>query len=78
MTAAERLAGMRVMTRSGEARAVRLASYLSMQDVGQSVGVDTSTVGRWDRGERLPKGEPAARYAALLTRLAAVAERRSP
>jgi DNA-binding transcriptional regulator YiaG len=73
-TRVERLARARAMTTTGEARSVRKRSRLSLADVGRTVGVDTSTVGRWERGERVPRGDAAWRYADLLDRLARSAQ----
>jgi DNA-binding transcriptional regulator YiaG len=70
---AQRLVRARAMTASGEAREVRKRSRLSLADVGRTVGVDTSTVARWERGERVPRGDAAWRYADLLDRLSRAA-----
>jgi DNA-binding transcriptional regulator YiaG len=69
VTTAERLQAVRASTTSGTARSIRLDARLSLHDVASSIGVDCSTVARWERGERLPRGAAALRYAALLDRL---------
>jgi DNA-binding transcriptional regulator YiaG len=69
-TTAERLSHLRALTKSGEARAIRESAQLALSDIGQSIGADPSSVGRWERGERLPRGVVALRYARLLERLA--------
>lgn len=66
---AGRLARVKTMAADGRARQVRLDARLSLRDVGLAVGVDTSTVGRWERGERIPRGDAAWRYADLIDRL---------
>lgn len=66
---AERLATVKAMAADGRAKAVRRAARLSLRDVGMAVGVDTSTVGKWERGQRVPTGDAAWRYADLITRL---------
>jgi DNA-binding XRE family transcriptional regulator len=69
-TVAERLSHLRVLTQSGEARTIREDARLALSDIAQSIGADPSSVGRWERGERLPRGEVALKYARLLERLA--------
>ena len=69
MTTAERLARLRFLTKSGEARTIREAAQLALSDIAQSIDADPSSVGRWERGERLPRGDVALRYARLLERL---------
>jgi DNA-binding transcriptional regulator YiaG len=69
ITIAERLTHLRELTQSGEARAIRERARLALSDIGQSIGADPSAVGRWERGERLPRGDVALRYARLLERL---------
>lgn len=65
----ERLARVKAMAASGEARRVRLAARLSLRDVGLAVGVDQSTVSKWEAGDRVPRGDAAWRYADLIERL---------
>lgn len=69
-TVAERLSHLRALTQSGEARAIRERARLALSDIAQSIDADPSSVGRWERGERLPRGEVALKYARLLERLA--------
>jgi DNA-binding transcriptional regulator YiaG len=68
-TTAEKLQALRARTASGEARKIREAARLSLNDIARSVGTHYSTIARWESGERLPRGEAALRYAALLDRL---------
>jgi DNA-binding transcriptional regulator YiaG len=70
ITTAERLQAVRELTISGRAREIREAAHLSLSDIGRSIGTHYSTVARWEYGQRLPRGEAALRYAALLERLA--------
>jgi DNA-binding transcriptional regulator YiaG len=67
--AAERLASARYLVASGQARRIRHAADLSLAEVSRVVGVDLSTVGRWERRERVPRGAAALKYAELLQRL---------
>lgn len=69
-TVAERLSRLRALTQSGEARVIREHARLALSDIAQSINADPSSVGRWERGERLPRGEVALKYARLLERLA--------
>ena len=66
---AERLATVKAMAADGSARRVRIAARLSLRDVALAVGVNTSTVGKWETGTRVPRGDAAWRYADLITRL---------
>ncbi|MBK9180969.1 MAG: helix-turn-helix transcriptional regulator [Acidimicrobiales bacterium] len=66
---ARALADVRHATTSGQARAIRLAARLSLSEVGAACGVDTSTVHRWEHAQRLPRGDAALRYLALLRQL---------
>lgn len=63
------LAAARALVLSGEARRVRVAASLSLVAVSRTIGADPSAVGRWERGERTPRGPAALRYAQLINRL---------
>jgi len=63
---AQRLAELRRLCVSGEARRIREASGLSQPEVAGVVGVVPSAISRWERGERRPSGRPALAYARLL------------
>jgi DNA-binding transcriptional regulator YiaG len=65
----KRLAEARALVASGEARRIREAARLSLVNVAGAVGADPSAIGRWERGERTPRGPAALKYAQLLTRL---------
>ncbi|WP_416983504.1 helix-turn-helix domain-containing protein [Streptomyces sp. T028] len=64
-----RLADVRSALTSGEAERLRVAAQLSIGEVAQACGVDQSTVWRWERGTRKPRGEAALAYGALLEEL---------
>lgn len=67
---ADRLAWLRTfMEQPGAARSLRQSSGLSETDVATAIGVTASAVGRWERGERIPRGPRAVDYARLLQRL---------
>ena len=61
---ARRLAG------GGGARAIRVAAGVTLYEVAAACGVYPSTVGRWEKGERRPRGRGAAQYALVLRELA--------
>jgi len=65
-----RLARVRQLTATGEARRLRLRARLSLGDIARSIGVERTTVLRWERGERQPRGSAALEYGDLLDRLA--------
>jgi DNA-binding transcriptional regulator YiaG len=65
----EQLAHARQLVASGAARRIRRAADLSLAEVSRAIGVDLSTVGRWERRERVPRGAAAIKYARLLHRL---------
>jgi len=48
------------------ARALRQQAGLTQAEVGEALGVSSVAVCRWERGERVPQGDLAVRYLALL------------
>ncbi|MEU1219184.1 helix-turn-helix domain-containing protein [Streptomyces microflavus] len=63
------LARVRAAVNSGEARRLREASDLSIGEVARACGVDQSTVWRWERGARKPRGGGALAYGELIDSL---------
>jgi len=63
------LATAREALASGEAERIREDADLSRSEVGAVCGVDQSTIYRWERGLRVPRGVPALRFAHLLSAL---------
>lgn len=53
-------------SRSGDARSLREELGLSVRETARAVSVDVSTVSRWERGLRVPRGEAAVRFGHLL------------
>ncbi len=51
---------------SGEGRRIREANLLSLEEIARAVGVDASTVFRWETQEHLPRTGHALRYARFL------------
>jgi DNA-binding transcriptional regulator YiaG len=66
----EALATARAWAASGVARELRVGRRLTLREFAAAIGCAPSTVLRWERGERRPRGACAIRYGALLRRLA--------
>jgi transcriptional regulator with XRE-family HTH domain len=65
----------RELVRSGEARAIRERAGISRLEVARELGVDESTIWRWEKGATLPRGEVVSRYSRLLRLLDGRSER---
>jgi DNA-binding transcriptional regulator YiaG len=63
------LAATRLRTRDGTAKAIRERAGLSASEVARLLGVSQPTVSNWENGKRVPRGEPAMKYAELLIEL---------
>lgn len=63
------LSDARRMALSGEARALRIAADLSLDEVAAAVGVSRQAVATWETGGRRPRGQNARRYGAVLYEL---------
>ena len=63
------LAEVRQWAASGTARAIRERARLAEGDIATAVGVSLPAVSRWERGLRVPRGQAALRYHALLQSL---------
>jgi transcriptional regulator with XRE-family HTH domain len=55
--------------RSGRARRIRELAGITQAELGTAVGVDGSTIHRWEHGTRRPSGAPALAYARALQTL---------
>ena len=65
------ISNLRQLCAAGVARALREGAGLSLQDVGGAIGVQSSTLWRWETGNRQPLASPQAlRYAHFLDELA--------
>ena len=60
---------------SGEAKTLREAAALSLEDVALATGVDRSTVHRWENGRHRPSRSEALRVGVLLNALEQVGAR---
>lgn len=77
MSKAEKLARVRHMCRTGEARGIREGAGLSLAEMADSIASDmsASTIMRWERGQRVPHGPRALAYFRVLRDLEAVVKR---
>ncbi len=64
----------RRLAASGEGMRLRINAGLSLRETADAVGVAVSTLWRWERGERSPRGGAALSWARLLEQLAADAK----
>lgn len=64
------LAWLRTQLANGTARRLRDQAGLRGTEVAEAAGVSCATLQRWEAGHQSPRGEPALRYAQLLSRLA--------
>jgi transcriptional regulator with XRE-family HTH domain len=53
-------------------REIRRCAGVSRQRLAQELNVHPCTIGRWERGHRVPRGDLRLRYARLLVDLASV------
>jgi transcriptional regulator with XRE-family HTH domain len=65
----EQVAWARRLAKTGTARMIRESAGFSASEIARELGVAPSTVCRWERGERLPRGQVGERWAAVLRRL---------
>jgi transcriptional regulator with XRE-family HTH domain len=75
MTELVKIAKARDHAVSGAGRLIRLSAGISLREMARSIGVDASTLFRWERSERRPTGAAAGRWVDELTHLA---ERQQP
>ncbi len=65
----QKLSALRALLRSGAAGSIRVAAGLSLSEVAEPLGTSKTTVLRWERRERVPRGELALAYWRLLQAL---------
>jgi transcriptional regulator with XRE-family HTH domain len=68
------IARARRLARTGEGRRIREAAAVSVRELAAAVGVDPTTVWRWETGQSIPKPEQARRWDAALRDLARLVE----
>lgn len=56
---------------AGECKRIRIEAGLSLNAIGRAIGTSAASILRWENGERIPRGDFALRYLALLDALAA-------
>jgi transcriptional regulator with XRE-family HTH domain len=66
----ERLVEVRRLVESGEAKARRETAGISLSAIASACEVDTSTVWRWETGQRSPRAGDALKYGRVLSMLA--------
>ncbi len=65
----EAIAWVRRLAKSGGARAIREGADISGPELARELGVSPSSLSRWERGLRSPRGDAAKRWAAALRKL---------
>ena len=60
---------IRTATRDGSARTIREEARITIPELAERIGVSAAAVSRWERGNRVPSGAAARRYAAALLEL---------
>jgi DNA-binding transcriptional regulator YiaG len=60
---------LRRLVETGVARAIREDAELSLAEMAAPVQVHRTTILRWERGERRPRGAAAIRYLRVLEEL---------
>jgi predicted transcriptional regulator len=65
------LARARRLSRSGEGRRLREAAGLSVHDVARAADTTAACVSRYERGDRVPHGDTAIRWARVCAAIAA-------
>jgi DNA-binding transcriptional regulator YiaG len=71
MDSVKDLPRLRRMVETGVAKTIRIDAGLSLAEMSAPVKVHRTTILRWERGERRPRGEAAIRYLRALEELAA-------
>jgi DNA-binding transcriptional regulator YiaG len=64
-----RLATVRRLAATGEARRIRQAANLSQSEIAAEVRVHEATVSQWESGKQRPRGDAALRYLDVLEAL---------
>jgi DNA-binding transcriptional regulator YiaG len=59
----------RETARSGRGARLRRVAGISQAELGRAIGVTSTTVSRWERGERQPRGHHAVAYLSALREL---------
>lgn len=70
-TTTARLARLRRMCEDGTARTIRQSRGSSLREIARDAGTYPSTISRWERGLRSPRGAEALAYLDVLEELIA-------
>jgi len=63
------IAAARRHATSGSGKTIRETALLSRAEIAAVVGVDESTVWRWEQGQQVPRGKRAVKWAQVLERI---------
>lgn len=69
-----RIADVRRMCVSGEAKRIREAARVSLREMGSAIGVDHKAVAQWETGSARPDAGNALAFAGALSALARFAD----
>jgi len=67
------LARARQLATNGDGKRIRKQAGLSGAEVARGIDISTSTLWRWEAGQRAPHGPAALRWVALLDQLQRIA-----
>jgi transcriptional regulator with XRE-family HTH domain len=67
----EQVVWARRLAQNGGARTIRQAAGVSASEVARLLDVTPGAVSRWERGQRIPRGAMAERWAEVLRKLSA-------
>jgi DNA-binding transcriptional regulator YiaG len=70
-TDVSKLIRARWLARSGEGRRIRERAGLSLREVADAVGVDPTTLARWEHDRSVPRSRAAQRWADVIAEAAA-------
>lgn len=72
------LATARAHAQNGTGRQIRQAAGVSLEAIADAIGSSKAVMSRWERGERMPRGTQAVRWAELLGDLKRAMARNTP
>ena len=69
MTLVDEVRAIRGLPSPQLARMIRVSAGVSQKRLGAEIGVDRTTIIRWEAGQSKPRGEQRVRYAEVLAAL---------